>query len=364
VSNKNHRTGHDDALRPQVVVMEKPYKSSAGVAAPLSPRIIATAQTDPIVSSPPVEFVPMVELRSRRRQRWPMKLALAGLAVAFCGWLGVDLYLWIAAAFNFSAWLGWTAAAAAGLGIAAASAMIVHEVRSYLALKNVETNQQRLSLHRENMHTAGVREAIREVIAEIPRDRESAAAIEAFQRKVQPHHSPVQQIELLSETVMIPLDRRAEAIVRRASARAFGITAISPTAVTDVLFFVACSVRMVREIAASYGHRPTALNTAHLLRRLVVEAGKLGVVDFAGVALTQHIGGAVVERLAASTAESMYAAQRIARLGLVTMGLCRPIPFQRTELPGILSSLIGGLLTQRGDTGQSSEPVSPVNRTD
>jgi len=293
-----------------------------------------------------------------------MKLALAGLVVAFCGWLGVDLYLWIASAFNFSTGLGWTAAAAAGIGIFAAGAMIVHEVRSYLALKNVETNQQRLSLQRENMHTADVREAIREVIAEIPRDRESAAAIEAFQRKVQPHHSPVQQIELLSETVMIPLDRRAEAIVRRASARAFGITAISPTAVTDVLFFVACSVRMVREIAASYGHRPTALNTAHLLRRLVVEAGKLGVVDFAGVALTQHIGGAVVERLAASTAESMYAAQRIARLGLVTMGLCRPIPFQRTELPGILSSLIGGLLTQRGDTGQSSEPVSPVNRTD
>jgi len=364
VSNENDKTRPDDILRPQVVVMEAPRKLSAGTAAPLSPRIIATSQTDRIISSPPTELVPTVELRSRRRHRWPMKLALAGLFVAFCGWLGVDLYLWIASAFNFSTGLGWTAAAAVGIGIFAAGAMIVHEVRSYLALKNVETNQQRLSLQSENIHTADVREAVREVIAEIPRDRESAAAIESFQRKVQPHHSAAQQIELLSETVMTPLDRRAEAIVRKASARAFGITAISPTAFTDVLFFVACSVRMVREIAACYGHRPTALNTAHLLRRLVVEAGKLGVVDFAGFALTQHIGGAVVERLATSTAESMYAAQRIARLGLVTMGLCRPIPFQRSELPGILSSLIGGLLTQRGNNGQSNEPSSPVNRLD
>ncbi|MGC2642440.1 MAG: YcjF family protein, partial [Pseudolabrys sp.] len=236
--------------------------------------------------------------------------------------------------------------------------LIVHEVRSYLVLKNVETNQQRLAIQRENLHASDVHETIRDVIKEIPRDRESTAAIEAFQRKVQRYHSPAQQIELLSETVMTPLDRRAEAIVRRASARAFGITAISPTAVIDVLFFIACSVRMVREIAACYGHRPTTFATAHLLRRLVVEAGKLGAVDLAGVALTQHIGGAVVERLATSAAESMYAAQRMARLGLVTMGLCRPIPFRQNEIPGILSSLIGNLLAQRAETHQDEHGLS------
>jgi len=43
----------------------------------------------------------------------------------------------------------------------------------------------------------------------------------------------------------------------------------------------------------------------------------------------------------------------------VTMGMCRPIPFQRDELPGILSSLIGGLLAQRGATGKNIEPTSP-----
>ena len=162
----------------------------------------------------------------------------------------------------------------------------------------------------------------------------------------------------------MPLDRRAEAIVRRASARAFGITAISPAAAIDVLFFIACSIRMVREIAACYGHRPTALATAHLLRRLVVEAGKLGAVDFAGVALTQHIGGAVLERVATSAAESMYAAQRMARLGLVTMGMCRPIPFRRDELPGIFSSLIGNLLVQRPETGKNGEQASIPDRAD
>ena len=363
MSNQNERAGADDVgLRPQVVATEKPQKQSL-VIEPLAPRIIATVQTGRIVPAPPDEIPPPVE-SGRPRSRLAMKLALASLGIAFCGWLGVDLYLWIASAFSYSTPVGWAATAATGIGIAAALAIIVHELRSYLALKNVEINQQRLAVQRENMRTSDAREAIRDVVAEIPRDRESTAAIEAFQRKVQRHHSPAQQIELLSETVMAPLDRRAETIVRQATARAFGITAISPTALLDVLFFVACSIRMVREIAACYGHRPTAFSTIHLLRRLVFEAGKLGVVDFAGFALTQHIGGAVVERLTTSAAESMYAAQRMARLGLVAMGMCRPIPFRQNELPGILSSLIGGLLTQRTETRQTGEATSVVGRTD
>ena len=350
----------DETLRPQVVVVDTPERPHGGIE-PSAPRIIATRQKGRIVPAAPVEIQSAVPSRPRRYSL-AVKLALTGLAVAFCGWLGVDLYLWIASAFEYSTRLGWAAAAAATAGISAAIAIIVHEARSYLALKNVEINQQRLAIQRENARASDVHETIRDVIKEIPTDRESTTAIEAFQRKVQRHHSPAQQIELLSETVITPLDRRAEAIVRRASARAFGITAISPAAAIDVLFFIACSIRMVREIAACYGHRPTALATAHLLRRLVVEAGKLGAVDFAGVALTQHIGGAVLERVATSAAESMYAAQRMARLGLVTMGMCRPIPFRRDELPGIFSSLIGNLLAQRPETGK--EPTSIPDRTD
>ena len=359
MSKQNNSNGSDDMLRPRVVVMETPQHSDVGIAEALAPRLIATAQTGRIVPGPPAEQQPAAAVPNRRRRySLTMKLGLAGLIAAFCGWLGVDLYLWVASAFNFSIRLGWAATAVAAAGIAAAGAMIAHEVRGYLTLKNVEATQQLLAVQWENMRPFDMQEAIRAVIAGIPRDREGGAAIEAFQRKVQRHHSPAQQIELFSQTVMAPLDRRAEAIVRRASARAFGITAISPTAITDALFFIACSVRMVREIAACYGHRPTAFATAHLLRRLVVEAGKLGAVDFAGATLTQHIGGAVAERVATSAAESIYAAQRMARLGLVTMGLCRPIPFRRNELPGILSSLIGNLFARPAEIPQDEQGLS------
>jgi putative membrane protein len=162
------------------------------------------------------------------------------------------------------------------------------------------------------------------------------------------HHTTGQQIALLSRTVMQPLDRRAEAHVRTAVLRAFGITAISPTALTDAVFFLACGLRMVRAVAASYGHRPTAATTIHLLRRLVLEAGKLGAVDIATNSLVQTLGGAVTERLATSAADSLYAAYRMARLGIIVMDLCRPIPFRPEEIPSV-TSLVGNVLRRRAE---------------
>lgn len=331
------------------VIHEDAPRGAPPVTTAAAPLVFETEETERVVPrersvvAPP----PRAMLATpRRRDRW-VRLGLYGVGIAFAGWLGVDAYLWISNAFASSVTLGAAAAAAVAAGVAGALLVIGRELKSFFALKSVEAIQQRFA--EEGLRPEDMRDAIRNVLAVVPRDRESEAAIEAYQRQAQPHHTPAQQLELLSRTVMTPLDRRAEAVVRRATARAFGITAVSPTAITDALFFIAMSVRMVRGIAVCYGHRPTAAATTHLLRRLVVEAGRLGAIDLAGMTLTQHIGGALAERLAANTAESMYAGQRMARIGLITMAMCRPVPFQPHEVPGMFSSLIAGLFGRKPD---------------
>ena len=47
MSSQNNKIGSDDTLRPQVVVMDTPQKSGAGLTQPLAPRIIATRQNRP-----------------------------------------------------------------------------------------------------------------------------------------------------------------------------------------------------------------------------------------------------------------------------------------------------------------------------
>ena len=71
----------------------------------------------------------------------------------------------------------------------------------------------------------------------------------------------------------------------------------------------------------------------------------VGAVDIVGGVIVQQLGGAVIERLSASAAESAYAGQKMARLGLVAMAACRPVEFRPGEAPS-LSGLVSGLVRQ------------------
>jgi len=113
------------------------------------------------------------------------------------------------------------------------------------------------------------------------------------------------------------------------------------------LLFAARAIRLLREVAETYGQRPGLAGTIHLLRRLAGGAGMVGAVDLVGGVLVQQLGGAVIERLSASAAESAYAAQKMARLGIIAMVLCRPVEFHAGEIPS-LRSLVSGLLKTDG----------------
>jgi putative membrane protein len=62
--------------------------------------------------------------------------------------------------------------------------------------------------------------------------------------------------------------------------------------------------------------------------------------------IAQHVSGAVAERLAADSVHSLYAAQRMARIGLLAMAMCRPVPFQEGEAPNMLSALLESVLAR------------------
>ena len=328
-------------LGPRVIEVEPEAKPVPPLEAP--PRVIETETVGPITPEPPPErgaLVPVVPATpSRHRLRRGLRLALTGLGLFVAGWLVIDTVDWVMTQFHESLALGILAAIATGVGTIGLGYVIGSELRSFIGLKSVEAMQQQLGGDLARLPPQKMRHEIAAVLAVIPRRKETEAAIQSYQRQVQPHHTAAQQIELLSLTALQPLDRQAETFIRRAALQAFGVTAVSPTAFSDSLFFLACSLRMVRGIAECYGHRPGVAATAHLLRRLLLEAGTLGAADLVTTSLVQHLGGAALEHFAASAAETLYAAQRMARLGIITMGMCRPIPFRKDEAPGIAALL-------------------------
>ena len=54
----------------------------------------------------------------------------------------------------------------------------------------------------------------------------------------------------------------------------------------------------------------------------------------------------MTERFATTTADALYAAYRMARLGIIVMDLCRPIAFAENEVPSV-GSLVSGVLRRR-----------------
>jgi putative membrane protein len=273
------------------------------------------------------------------RRRSSAAVAATGVGILAIGWLGIDLVEFIDGAFAHGTALGIAATAAIAAGCGGAGYWMVVELRGLWRLRSAE----RL---RSLIPTAVSSELKREIdcaAAILAHDPLLGRAVARYRAALEPHHGGRDALDLFSRFVLAPADRLSQAAIRRAAAQVFAINAISPTAVLDTMLFAARAMRLVREIAEIYGQRPGLVGTVHLLRRLLGGAGMVGAVDLVGGVLIQQLGGAVIERLSASAAESAYAAQKMARLGILAMALCRPVEFGAGEIPS-LRSVISGLL--------------------
>ena len=315
----------------------------------LRPRVVETAETGRLeLSLAPVAEanLPVAQITPSRS---PAAVAAAGLGLLIIGWIGIDLVQFVDGAFAHGGGLGAAAAASVALATGGIGYWLVSELRGFWRLRSAE----RLRSLIPSALSSELKQEIDAAAAILARDPLLGEAVARFRVAREPHHSARDTLELFSLFVLAPADRLAEAAIRRAAAQAFAINAVSPTALLDTLLFVARAMRLIREIAEVYGQRPGFAGTVHLLRRLVTGAGLVGAADLVGGVLVQQFGGAVLERLSASAAESAYAAQKMARLGILAMAMCRPVDFHPGEAPS-LRRLVSGLLKPAADNPDRS----------
>ncbi len=305
----------------------------------LRPRILETEETGRLELN--LQQSPEARLPGPRsqRSRSPIRVAATGLGILVLGVIGIDLVQFVDGAFAHGAGLGIAAAAAVTAGCGGAVYWLGAELRGLWRLRSAERLKNLIPFALADELKAEI-DAAAAILAADPLLSEAVARYRAVREA---HHSGHDALELFSRFVLVPADRLAEAAIRRAATQAFAINAISPTALLDTMLFAARALRLIREIAEIYGQRPGLAGTVHLLRRLASGAGMVGAVDLVGGIVVQQLGGAVMERLSASAAESAYAAQKMARLGIIAMALCRPVEFRPGEVPS-LRSLVSGFL--------------------
>jgi len=297
----------------------------------LRPRILETDETGRLelnLQPPPEANLPATPIRRRRS---PLAVSATGFGILVAGVIGIDLVQFVDSAFAHSNSLGVLALAAVAAGCGGAAYWLGAELRGLWRLRSAE----RLRSLIPSALSSELKPEIEAAAAILAHDPLLGAAVGRYRVALEPHHTGRDALELFARFVLTPADRLAEAAIRRAAAQAFAINAVSPTALLDTLLFAARATRLIREIAEIYGQRPELAGTLHLVRRLIGGAGLVGTVDLVGGVLAQQLGGAVLERLSASAAESAYAAQKMARLGIIAMALCRPVEFRAGEIPSV-----------------------------
>jgi putative membrane protein len=314
----------------------------------LRPRIRETEETGRLELS--LQPAPDTHLPAMRpgRSRSPLAVAATGLGVLAFAVIAIDLAQFVDGAFAHGTGLGVAAAMAVVAGCGGAVYWVMAELRGLWRLRSAERLRRLIPA----ALSTELKPEINAAAAILGRDALLGDAVGRYRAALEPHHTGRDALELFSRFVLAPADRLAETAIRRAAVQAFAINAISPTALLDTLLFAARALRLIREIAEIYGQRPGLAGTVHLIRRLAGGAGLVGAVDLVGGVLAQQLGGAVVERLSAAAAESAYAAQKMARLGIIAMALCRPVEFRAGEAPS-LRRLVSGLLRPgEGDQGR------------
>lgn len=279
------------------------------------------------------EPLPSLEQARRRNPAWRW-LKTSALAL-FLGVVVLDLALFLNGLFERSLALGVVFSFLIGATAAALISWIGFEIRQIHKLANVEA----IRVHAAEAMSRDGHGGALSFIAEARRmlaDRPAVAKrFDRLEDMVLETMSDRDALDLFRREILLPLDAEAYAAVRRAAQwTAIGVSA-SPIAGLDALIALWRSLRMIRQIAEAYGLRPGPIATLSLARRILTGAAGISVVDVMGDMWAQHLGHRVAGLISAKLAEGVYAAIRVARLGLLAMGACRPVPFAPEDEPSL-----------------------------
>lgn len=155
------------------------------------------------------------------------------------------------------------------------------------------------------------------------------------------------KILLAEKTLLSPLDAEAKQIIASAAKRISVITALNPSAVLDVLFVGYQVLQMLRKLMALYGGRPAFFAAMKLIRMVATHLAVTGGLAISDTILQQVLGKGFAGTLSRKLGEGTVNGIMATRIGLAAIDLCRPLPFQACERPGLksfISELAGGRL--------------------
>lgn len=144
------------------------------------------------------------------------------------------------------------------------------------------------------------------------------------------------------------LDAQARAEVAQATRRVASVTALVPMGSLDMVISFWINLRMIRRVAEIYGGRAGTFGAMRLARSAIAQLVATGAIAIGDDLLSSTLGGSLAGKLSRRFGEGVFNGAMTARLGVIAMQLCRPLPFHalpRPALRSVLSEAFSGLFT-------------------
>jgi putative membrane protein len=151
-------------------------------------------------------------------------------------------------------------------------------------------------------------------------------AAHCFERYSQQRQSDMTSAELLGlyeDTVLTPVQEKAQKVLNKESVTAGSLAFISPNNLIQTLAVVWISFRTIRRMAKVYGLRPGTAGNWKLLKVLAQNIAAQGIFDLATDEVANQIGGSLSAKFMENSAEAIAAGALNARLGRALIKLLK-----------------------------------------
>lgn len=270
------------------------------------------------------------------RPRWVKRtiVTAGGVLLSLSLWLAADAL--VRDLFARQPWLGWVGFAAAillGLGLLV---FVAREIRSIWRLASIDRlRADARKAHADNLPHGG--SVIRQRIAPLYAHRADLARARAeLDTDWSAPIDGIEQLALIEQTLMQPLDERAKILITNAARRVAIVTAISPRALVDIAYVGYESLKLARAIASLYGARPGFFGSWRLAGTILSHLAITGGVALGDSIVQQLLGQGLAARLSARLGEGVVNGLMTVRVGIAAMRVTRPLPFESLPQPQVM----------------------------
>ncbi|MBF0214391.1 MAG: DUF697 domain-containing protein [Magnetococcales bacterium] len=259
---------------------------------------------------------------------WSAALLLSGLLLE-------ESALFLANQFRLHPALGIFFSVLTGVLLILLSTAVMNELIGLRALRAQGTVRQEATALMHGGSFGNAQPLIHRLMNQYEHRSELKESFDAFRAMNQAHLGDREMLELFSSRALRPLDEEALRIIGRHASSAAILAVISPLAILDAMLFLWRNARMMRELATVYGLRPGPLGTIVLMRNLAEGMLAAGAGEVLAKSASEALGDTLTGVAMASAGQAATNALFTARVGLRCLRLCRPIPFPKSEEPGL-----------------------------